>query len=316
FRNKPVNRRFRRDHVLDVKMRSDKARGVRVRLASRVAAIALGTLITLFLIWRGGQWVLNASVYQNEAFAIETIDVRTDGILSPEEIRRIAAVKPGDNLMALDLLRIKRDLELVPVIQSASVERLLPRALRLRITEREPVAMAYLVRPKPNGAGYEPVIYHFDVAGYAFLPPDRRVTTLPSGQPIEPLPILTGVKESQIRIGQPIESPQAQAALRLVLAFDQSPMVGVADVNRIDVSAPDVLRVTTEQGAEIVFSLANLDAQLRRWRAIHDESLKHGRVIRGLDLSVANNIPLRLADASTTPLPNPKPIKPPRTRKK
>ena len=50
-------------------------------------------------------------------------DVQTDGVIAPDQLRRWARVKPGENLFALDLARVKRDLELVPLIESVSVER-------------------------------------------------------------------------------------------------------------------------------------------------------------------------------------------------
>ena len=56
---------------------------------------------------------------------------------SADQLRRWAGVKPGENLFALDLARVKRDLEMVPLIDSVSVERVLPRTLRIRVTERE-----------------------------------------------------------------------------------------------------------------------------------------------------------------------------------
>ena len=45
-----------------------------------------------------------------------------------------------NNLFALDLSRVKRDLELVPAIESADVERILPHTLKICVTEREPIA--------------------------------------------------------------------------------------------------------------------------------------------------------------------------------
>ena len=42
-------------------------------------------------------------VYENRAFAIEQIDVQTDGVISTDQLRRWAGVKAGENLLALDL---------------------------------------------------------------------------------------------------------------------------------------------------------------------------------------------------------------------
>jgi len=109
-----------------------------------MAAVALGmvfgTILCFYLLWRGGESLLSYFVYQNKAFAIQEVDVQTDGVIPVENLRRWARVRSGDNLMALDLARVKRDLELVPLIKSVSVERILPHTLRVRVAEREPVA--------------------------------------------------------------------------------------------------------------------------------------------------------------------------------
>ena len=126
---KPTNRRFKRDHVLDVKLRSDQVRDSRVRMAVAVMSVCVGTVVALLLFWRGGEWVLNQLVFENRAFAVETIDIQTDGVIVPEQLRKWAGVRVDDNLLALDLSRIKRDLELEPMIRSAAVE---PSSLPLR----------------------------------------------------------------------------------------------------------------------------------------------------------------------------------------
>ncbi len=73
-----------------------------------------------------GEWTLDKFVYENSEFAIRRVDVQTDGVISPDQLRRWSGVKPGDNLMALDLASVKRNLELVSTIGSVSVERVLP----------------------------------------------------------------------------------------------------------------------------------------------------------------------------------------------
>ena len=67
----------------------------------------------------------------------------------------------------------------------------------------------------------------------------------------------------QLQPGHRVESPQAQAALQLIGAFDHSPMAGLVDLRRMDVSSPGVVVATTGQGGEITFALDNLEQQLR-----------------------------------------------------
>src|SRR5687767_7594465 len=131
FRRKPKNRRFERRRVLDVKLRSSQRRQLRFRRFTLLTGCILMTAIGGFGLWRGAEWGLRRLLYENSAFAIHHLDVDTDGAIAREQIRRWAGVKLEDNLLALDLERVKRDLELVPVIHSAAVERLLPHTLRI-----------------------------------------------------------------------------------------------------------------------------------------------------------------------------------------
>src|SRR5688572_26791144 len=103
FVGKPKNRAFERRRVLDVKVARRQAVRMRVRVATLAATLSLGTVFGLYLLWRGGEWAMNHFIYQNKAFAIEVIDIRTDGVLSLDQLRRWAGVRQEQNLFALDL---------------------------------------------------------------------------------------------------------------------------------------------------------------------------------------------------------------------
>lgn len=313
LRRRPRNRRAGRPHVLDVKLRSDQVRRSRLRWGATTFGALGGTLFGLYLCWQIGAWALNRFVYENPAFAIREVQVHTDGILAPEQLRRWAGVRPGQNLFALDLARVKRDLELVPLIESASVERIVPATLRIRVTEREPVAQLNVPRPDGRG-GFEVGVFWLDPTGHVMVPPDPRQCAVPP-QPDEALPVLTGVGLQDLQPGRRLESPQVRAALELIVAFGHSPMAGLVDLRRIDVSAPEVLIVTTGQGAEVTFSAQNIEQQLRRWREIHELGRRQGRAVAWLDLAVGNNVPVRWAENDALPPASPKPPKTTRKRK-
>src|SRR6516164_9564295 len=132
FKRKPKNRRLGREYVLDVKLRSSQVRAARTRLAAIALAIVFATVLGVYLLWRGSEWALDRLVYDNKAFALETLDIQTDGIIAVDQLRRWARVKAGENLMRLDLARVKRDLEMVSFIQPpVSIERVLPHTLRI-----------------------------------------------------------------------------------------------------------------------------------------------------------------------------------------
>ena len=201
FKRKPKNRRLGREQVLDVKLRSSQVRAARTRMTAVGLGALFATLFGLYMLYRGGEWALNRLVYENKAFAIEEVDVETDGVIAVDQLRRWAGVKPQENLFALDLARVKRDLEMVPLVQSVSVERVLPHTLRIRITEREPVAQVNVARPRASG-GFELAVYQLDADGWVILPLDPRQRATPLNQAAEPLPGLSGINSAALQPGK------------------------------------------------------------------------------------------------------------------
>ncbi len=315
-REQNKNRRLRRTHVLDVKLRSDQVQATRLRLGLLALVVPAVTVLALVIVWRIGVATLNAFVYENADFAIQQIDVQTDGVIAPEQLRRWTGVKPGANLIALDLAAVKRNLELVSVIDSVSVERVLPRTLKIRVTERDPIAQVNV--PRADGAtGIAVSVFQLDADGMVMQPLDPRLCTVPLAKMNSELPVIAGVNAFQLQPGRRMELPQVQAALQLILAFDKSPMAGLVDLRRVDISAPGVVIATTGQGSVITFGAENLDQQLRRWRQIYDLGVRQQRAIASVDLAVANNVPVRWMLASAAPLTlTPKAVKPVKNRRK
>src|SRR5271154_197752 len=309
FKREIKNRRLHRGHLLDVKLRSDQVRATRTRLAAVGFCVLFGTVFGLYLLWRSGEWVLDKFVYENSEFAIQSVEVQTDGVIAPDELRRWSGVKLGANLIALDLASVKRNLELVSTIDSVSIERILPRTLKIRVTERQPIAQANVPRAdSKNGIAIS--VVQLDADGFVMQPLDPRLCVIPLSQMNSRLPVVTGLNVYQLQTGHRVELPQAQAALKLIGAFKHSPMAGLVNLRRIDVSSPGVIVATTGQGGEITFALDNLDWQLRRWREIYDLGMSKNKMIASLDLAVANNVPVRWAEISFMPSVAPKILTP------
>jgi hypothetical protein len=316
FARKSRNRRpGREQHVLDVKLRSDQVRATRLRLGAVGLGMTIATLAGFFLIWRAGAWTLDRLIYENPAFAVERIDVKTDGVVSAEQVRRWSGVKPGQNLLALDLARVKRDLEMAPAIRAAAVERVMPHTLKLRVSERVPVAQISVLRLK-QGGGAEPATVYLDRDGFVMTPLAPGQRALAAARTNDVLPAICGLNLAEVMPGRKIDSAQVRGALLLICAVPHSPMAGVADLRVIDVSSPDLLQATTGDQGKIVFSPNNPDQQLRRWRDIRDRAQQQGLAIASLDLSVPGNIPAVLVAAGPAPLNVPKNINPQPIRKK
>ena len=300
FRRKPKNRRLGNERVLDVKLRSGQIRATRMRYAAIGIGLAFATVICFYLVWHGSAWALNCLVYENNAFAVQEIEVHTDGVLAPEVLRRWAGVKPGQNLFALDLARVKRDLELVSVVRSVAVERVLPHTLRVRVSEREPLAQIFVAQARADG-GFEMNLFHLDRDGFIMALLDPRQRAIPAADSEDALPVVTGTNPNLMAPGRRVDSPQIASALKLLDAYNHSPMSGLLDLTKVDVSSPDILVATTSQGAEVTFGLEDLERQLRRWREIYDQGLKISKAVATLDLSVPNNIPATWVDPASLP---------------
>ena len=317
FRRGQKNRRLHRGHVLDVKLRSAQVRATRTRLAAITLGVTFGTVFGLYLLWRTGEWALDKFVYENSTFAIQSIEVQTDGVIAPEQLRRWANVKPGANLIALDLASVKRNLQLVPAIDTDSIriERVLPRTLKIQVKERVPVAQVNV--PKAGDAGgINFTVFQLDTNGFVMKPLDPREREVPLSQMTGQLPLLTGLNPLELQPGRRVASPQVLAALALIGTVDRSPMAGLVDLRSVDVSSPGVIVVTTGQGSEVTFALENLAQQLGRWRKIYDLGKSMNKEIASADLAVSNNVPVRWTTAGIGPVTTPKKSNPATIRRK
>jgi cell division septal protein FtsQ len=282
---KRKNRAFERRHVLDVKIARRQAVRHRVRVATLAASISMTAIFLLFVLWRAGSWALDRGIYQNPAYAVQHIEIETDGVIAREQLRRWAGVKKDQNLFLIDLARVKRDIELVPAVQTVAVERVLPNTLKIRVVEREPVAQMQS--------------YLLDGEGFAMLPLENQQRAVPAPQ--EHYPIVTGVSANELRAGRQVESPLVRTALGFLAAFEHSAMAPLVDITRVDVSMPDVLHVFTAQQNEVVFRTTDFEKQLNRWYLVHAKGQEQARQIASLDLSVSDYVPLRWLESAAVP---------------
>ena len=315
FKRTPRNRRLGREFVLDVKLRSSQVRARRMRAFALILGGVFSAVCLVYIGWRATEGALNLLLYHNPAFALLNLDVQTDGVIAPEQLRNWTGVRTGQNLFALDLTAIRRNLQMISMIDSVSLEKVLPHTLRLRVTEREPIAQVNVIRPRGDG-GVEFAPLYLDSEGYVILPLSPRQCSPGMAQPgPDQLPLITGVNAPDVQPGKQAESPQIRAALNLVLAFERSSMQSMADITKIDVSSADVLVVKTGQGSEITFALNDLDQQILRWQAISREADRMKKAIATLDLAVSNSIPATWLEASAVPQVSVKAAKPIRRKK-
>jgi len=299
FRKKQQNKRHHRRNVLDVKLRSDHVKALRARGLAVMIGVVFGTVFTLYVLWRSGEWVLDRLVYQNQAFTIQSVEVATDGEISVRQLHKWAGIRQGQNLMALDLSRVKRNLEMVPNVQSVSVERLLPKTLRIRVAERKPLARVHLYRDDPQqGLMMQPWL--LDAEGAVMMPLEDRNRQVPLNGVEPPITVLLGVSQSELRLGRCVDSVRIRTALELLEAFNRSLMASQVKLLSVQVDVPGVLIAMTDSGSQVTFGYDEFEMQIQRWRQIHDESQRLHKSILTIDLAVRNNIPVRWVEANAS----------------
>jgi cell division protein FtsQ len=280
--------------TLPVKMRAGAVRAQRVRFVGTLLAFSVSLFLLVVIAWKGVEYVMRVGVYKNPNLAIDTIEVETDGVLSPDKIREWARVKFGDNLLALDLARLKRDLELHSIVESASAEKILPRQLRVTVTERKPLALVYLYNAP---AGLDRV--YLDANGMV-IPPLRAEERNPTADPNpSSLPILTGFNARELRPGLPVESAHIRSALELLSQYERASVASMTDFKSIDLTSPRTLIVRTDQNFELTFAPENYQRQLARLERVLNYGREQNRLLASLDLAVGNYVPARWIEPST-----------------
>jgi hypothetical protein len=194
------------------------------RRAARIAgALALIALVS-HVPWRS----------LRERFARLT-DVRVEGAryLDPRRVMQLAGLEPGRDLFTIDLARARQALLLEPRVASAAVRRHLPRGVRVRIVEREPVLLV------SHGVPWE-----MDSSG-VLLPP------LQPGV-VADVPMLVGPRLSGLAAGVQVNRPEVRRGLAWVRALSARELELAGQVSEVDVSDPAWTGLTLLDGTRVL----------------------------------------------------------------
>jgi cell division septal protein FtsQ len=162
-------------------------------------------------------------------------DVKVEGLhyLDAARVCAIAGIRPGVDLIAFDRVQARQALLLSPRILRAEVDRVLPRGVRIRIVEREPVLLVQ------HGTPWE-----VDSSG-VLLPP------LAEGS-VADVPLLSGPRFDGMRAGAQIRTPEVQRGLAWVAALSQDELQLGGQVSQIGVSDPNATELQMMNGTRVL----------------------------------------------------------------
>ena len=161
--------------------------------------------------------------------------VQVDGqrYLDAERIRKDSGLAVGQDLLAIDLARVRQAVLLDPRIARAEVSRCGPRGIRIHVTER---SAAMLIS---HGEPWE-----IDSTGILLAP-------LQTGAPVD-APMLSGVNVSAYRAGTLIRTVAVQRGLAWTSVLGDNALRLAGQVSEVDVSEPRRTRIVLLNGIVVV----------------------------------------------------------------
>jgi cell division septal protein FtsQ len=201
-------------------------------------------------------------------------------------IRQAAGLEPGENLWTLNLRQITRDLEKLPYVSSAKVERHFPDKITITIKERVPVVKIVGLNVDLNTRE----VFYLDRQCVVLKPrPDETVPLLPE---------ITGLSDAELDPGSKLDQPSLSKAMEILDAIDHSSLHTTIDIRTINLSDPLAISMITRQDMQIVFRSDYIDQQLQRLLQIVNYPDFQNRQIRSVDLTPDTNVPVTFAQTA------------------
>jgi cell division protein FtsQ len=129
-------------------------------------------------------------------FAVRNVTVAGARHVTSGEIAEVAALGRSDNLLRLATPEVAKAAETLPWVRRATVHRILPGTIKVRIVERRPALVLSL------GAAR----WIIDARGHVLAP---------AAKTNEKLPVLEAVQVANVRPGTHLHTPEVKAALRV-----------------------------------------------------------------------------------------------------
>lgn len=303
MKSKPRNQRLsnskvrKQQHLLEVTVRRDKAVWMRNRA---ILAFVCKTILVVGLgvgAWIGGKELLRRFLWENPDYLVSEVRVPTVGALTREQILDAAHIVEGRNIFSFDLAKARAELDALPQVERAEIQRVLPSRIDITVTERKPIA--WVTSTAEENPLTSKKAFLIDVRGIVM----RSKVLLPE---YEHLPVICGVALENFAPGQRVHSFEMQAALDLVRL--------VADNTRwqarcIDLKKGYCLEVTDANHAKITFGLDHVDRQVERLFRYLDLIEPTKKEIQTVNLMVERNTPITFAvpESEQPPAPTPTP---------
>lgn len=194
-----------------------------------------------------------------DTLKIEHIVVEGAHVLTGSQITTLAGVEPKSPMQSVDLFNVQRRILGQPFVKDVSVNREYPDRLRIRIVEREPIAMVN-----------DGQLRYVD-AGGMLLPHLQSMVKLD-------LPVISGINGIQkMQAGQTIPNVDLSQAIELLQtaqAIDTSIYHFISEINMN--GGKDIILYSSDVGVPIIIGRGDVGRKLVMLRTFWNNFIKSG----------------------------------------
>ena len=298
FKKKKSNTRYSREKTdRSVQMRVSSPR---IMFFQSLKALKGGLKISIILAFLGcgvfyGYHYVRDHFLTSEEFALNHLELKTNGFLDEGEVAEIAGIDPSGTIFSFDPTEAEERLVARPEIVSANVDRHYPDTVKIILSERVPVA--WLASADLGIAGRNPLSgLLIDADGVTFKC-QGNLWKIARGLPV----IDVGKAEDhEFQLGKKMMHKDAERALALLKLINESE-VNDWSVKRIVVKNFYSLQLITSDNVVATFGMYEHERQLNDLIAALRHAEETQRELEWVNLLPKHNIPGKFkADAVLT----------------
>ena len=215
-------------------------------------------------------------LFESDYFGVERVRIMNLKRLSSEEIVADSDIRGGANIFKLDLEMIGKKIEENPWVARAEIERIFPREVVIRVTEREERAIINL--------NY---LYYVDKDGEIFKPL--------SAEDRLDYPVITGLDRDYFLKYPDKAEALMNKALNLLNLLAENTIFTVDDISEIHIDLKEGFVLTTERtGVPVKLGHKHFKQKLARLEKIYHDIQPNLTSLKGIDLNVADRVIVKM----------------------
>jgi cell division protein FtsQ len=236
-----------------------------LKLAGLVTAV--GSMSLVFVV--GYYAVIEAPYFQ-----VKGVEITGCNRVERTALLERMGIKPGTNILGLNLNAITRSIENLDWVERVSIRRRLPDRLVVRLWEREPWLLIHLNR-----------LYYLDKNGVVFKGIQR-------GDNMD-YPVVTGISR-ELYFNNSLRSREVVGRVMRVatlIAESKAPF-GFDQVSEIHVDEGDGITLIVNRGVKVHLGAGNFDKKFHRLTIVYNDLHERGRwpSVTTIDLDLGNRV--------------------------